>query len=139
MRIAVPAVLIPVAVALLYTFIPGVATQPWNTTRIFGLILATAGYVLVCVARNQLGSAFSVRPQAKELVTCGLYSCIRNPMYVFLDVMLSGLILVFGLPRLFVIVAALIVLQSIQADREAKVLEQKFGQTYLGYRRRTWF
>ena len=60
-------------------------------------------------------------------------------MYVFLDVMLSGLILVFGLPRLFVIVAALIVLQSIQADREAKVLEQKFGQTYLGYRRRTWF
>jgi protein-S-isoprenylcysteine O-methyltransferase Ste14 len=138
MKIAVPAVLIPIAVALLYAFVPGVREQPWNATRIFGVILAGAGYGLLLVARIQLGSSFSVRPEAGELVTHGLYSRFRNPMYVFLDVMLCGLILVFGWPWLLVIVAALAFFQSIQASREAMVLEQKFGQAYLDYRRHTW-
>ena len=127
------------AVVLLYAFVPGVREQPWNATRIFGAILAVAGYGLVLVARIQLGSSFSFRPQAKELVTRGLYSRLRNPMYVFLDTMLCGLILMFRLPWLFVVVAALIAVQSIQAHREAKILEQKFGPTYLNYRRQTWF
>ena len=139
MKIAVPAVLIPVVVVLLYAFVPGVREQAWNATRICGAILAGAGYGLVLVARIQLGSSFSVRPQAKELVTRGLYSRIRNPMYVFLDVMVCGLILVFGPPWLFVILAALIAVQSAQAHREAKILELKFGQAYLNYRRQAWF
>ena len=60
--------------------------------RIAGAILAATGYILFVVARLQLGKSFSVSPQAKELFTHGLYSRIRNPIYVFVAVMWFGLI-----------------------------------------------
>jgi protein-S-isoprenylcysteine O-methyltransferase Ste14 len=139
MRIAFPAVGIPIVVFLLYVFVPGVREQPRSVARIFGAVTAGTGYVLVCLARIQLGASFSVRPQAKELVTRGLYSRLRNPMYLCLALMLLGLILVFHVPWLFVILAVLVVSQTFQARREAAVLQQKFGQAYLDYRHRTWF
>lgn len=107
--------------------------------RVSGALAARIGYALVVLARVQLGASFSVRPQARELVTSGLYSRVRNPMYVFLDLMLSGLTLLFGALWLPVIVLAFALFQTIQARREARILEQKFGQTYLDYRRKTWF
>ena len=46
------------------------------------------GLSVVCaalwlVARLQLGAAFSVRPEARQLVETGLYSRLRHPIYVF--------------------------------------------------------
>lgn len=139
MRTAIPAIAIAVVVFLLYLFVPGVRERPWSALRLAGAIAAGMGDVLLCLARIQLGTSFSVRPQAKELVTHGLYSRIRNPMYVFVDLTLFGLILVFELPWLFVILGILVVVQIFQARREAAVLQQKFGQAYLDYRRQTWF
>jgi len=139
MRTAIPAIAIAVAVFLLFAFVPGVRERPWSVVRIAGGVVAGGGYVLVCLARIQLGASFSVRPQAKELVTHGLYSHLRNPMYVFVDLMLFGLILVFEAPWLFVILGILVGMQTFQARREAAVLQQKFGLAYLDYRRQTWF
>ncbi len=104
-----------------------------------GAVLAVIAYVLLIAARVQLGKSFSVRPEAKELVTHGLYARIRNPMYLFLDLMLFGLILALGLHWLLAILAALVVVQARRARREARVLEASFGQAYLDYRSRTWF
>jgi protein-S-isoprenylcysteine O-methyltransferase Ste14 len=134
-----PAVVIPVAVVLLYFLIPGVHSEPWTPLRVSGLVLAVIGYALVITARVQLGRSFSVKPKATELVAHGLYSHIRNPMYVFLDVMLVGVIVMLNVPWVLLAVPVLIVMQSWQARRESKVLEAKFGQAYLGYRRQTWF
>ena len=64
--------------------------------RIFGVALA--GLVVVGIARHQLGKSFSVLPQAKGLVTH-----ICNPMYVFVDVMILGLIIAFQIYWLFAI------------------------------------
>jgi Phospholipid methyltransferase len=64
-----------------------------------------------------LGKSFSVRPEARELITYGLYARIRNPMYVFLDLMVLGLILSLELYWLLVILAALVVFQ-IRRGRE---------------------
>jgi protein-S-isoprenylcysteine O-methyltransferase Ste14 len=134
-----PAVAIPVVVALLYFLIPNVRSEPWTPLRISGLALAVAGCVLVVTARIQLGRSFSVKPKATDLVAHGLYSRIRNPMYVFLDLMLVGVILMLNFPWALLVVLVLIVAQSLQAHRESKVLEAKFGQAYLDYRRQTWF
>jgi protein-S-isoprenylcysteine O-methyltransferase Ste14 len=139
MRVFAPAVVIAFVVLLLYLFVPGVKEQPWTTPRIAGAFLLVFGYVLVTTARVQLGTSFSVRPEARELVKHGLYSRIRNPMYVFLDVLLFGLVLVLHLYWLFVILAGLAILQGLQARREAKLLHKKFGQAYLDYRNLTWF
>ena len=139
MRVYVPAIAIVLVVLLLYLFVPGVKEQPWTTSRIAGAFLAVLGYVLAITARAQLGTSFSVRPEARELVTHGLYSRIRNPMYVFVDVMLFGLILILHVYWWFVILAGFPILQRLQARREARILQEKFGQVYLDYRNQTWF
>jgi protein-S-isoprenylcysteine O-methyltransferase Ste14 len=139
MKIPIPAIVIPVVALLLYLFVPGVRQQPWTALRVAGAILAIAGYILLITARLQLGKSFAVSPQAKELVTHGLYARIRNPIYAFVAIMWFGLIVALRLYWLFVPLAALLVLQLLRVRKEAGVLEEKFGQTYLDYRKQTWF
>jgi len=139
MKIPIPAIVVPVICVLLYLFVPGLRQRPWTALRIAGAIVAVFGYALFIVARLQLGASFSVSPQAKELVTHGLYARIRNPIYVFVVVMWVGLAVALHLYWLFVPLLALLVMQLIRAGREAKVLEKSFGQAYLDYRQRTWF
>jgi protein-S-isoprenylcysteine O-methyltransferase Ste14 len=112
---------------------------PWNAARYAGIFLAVTGIVLLFVARFQLGKSFSVTAQARKLVTHGLYSKIRNPIYVFSSTMVLGVLLVVQKPALFALFAGLIVLQTLRAHKEAQVLEAKFGQEYQEYRRNTWF
>ena len=97
------------------------------------------GISLIGVARYQLGKSFSIRAEAHHLVTTGLYSKIRNPLYVFGLVMLVGLTLVLQVPALWVALGVVAVGQTIRARREARVLEAAFGDAYREYRRKTWF
>ena len=53
------------------------------------------------IARLQLGKSFAVNPQAKELVTHGLYSKIRNPMYLFSGLLVLSFALALGCSRHF--------------------------------------
>ena len=139
MRIPIPAIVVPVVVLLLYLFVPGVKEQPWTALRAAGAVLAVVGYSTFVTARLQLGKSFAVTPQAKELVTLGLYSRIRNPIYVFVDVMIFGLILALHLYWLFALYPLLVAMHVLRAHREAKVLQLKFGQAYLDYQNQTWF
>jgi protein-S-isoprenylcysteine O-methyltransferase Ste14 len=114
-------------------------TGPWNLARYIGGFLAMSGIVLLFVARFQLGKSFSVTAQARKLVTHGLYSRIRNPIYVFSSLMVLGILLVVQRPLLFALFAPLIVVQTFRAHKEAQVLEAKFGEEYREYRSKTWF
>ncbi len=107
--------------------------------RILGMVLAISGFVLLLIARLQLGRAFSIQAKATTLVTTGLYSRIRNPVYVFSGLTLAGLILWTGRPWFFLLFILLIPLQVFRSRQEAQVLADKFGDAYLDYRRRTWF
>lgn len=98
-----------------------------------------AAFLLWATSRLQLGASFSVKPQAKGLVTRGIYSRIRNPIYTFGMLWIAGLILVVGHPLWLLILLVLIPMQIVRARREARVLEEKFGQEYRAYRRHTWF
>jgi protein-S-isoprenylcysteine O-methyltransferase Ste14 len=138
MRIPIPAIVVPIVILLLYLFVPGLKDQPWTALRILGAVLAIAGYSMFVTARLQLGKSFSVTPQAKELVTSGLYSRIRNPIYVFVDVMIFGSILALHLYWLFAIYPLLVAMHVFRARREGKVLQEKFGQAYVDYCNQTW-
>jgi protein-S-isoprenylcysteine O-methyltransferase Ste14 len=139
LKIPIPAIVVPVVVLVLYFIVPGVRQQPWTALRFAGVILAAAGYGLFIAARLQLGKSFSVSPQAKELVTHGLYSRIRNPIYVFVGVMWFGLIAALHLFWLLVPLTLLVILQVVRVRKEAIVLQNRFGQAYLDYRKQTWF
>ena len=114
------------------------APAAWTALRIFGLCVASVAFVLWTVARFHLGSSLAVTAQAKQLVTRGLYSKIRNPIYVFGSLFIAGYILLLGRPRWLLIFLAVIPLQIWRARTEARVLEAKFGEEYRAYRAGTW-
>ena len=113
--------------------------SPWNAQRYIGTMLAVVGVTFIIVARVQLGKSFSIKPEAHELVTTGLYSKIRNPIYVFGTVVLTGVAMLVQKLSLWVILVVLVIVQVIRARREARVLEAAFGDAYREYRRKTWF
>ena len=139
MRTHAPAITIPVVFVLLYFLEPGVKELPWTALRIAGAILAGIAYVLLVTARVQLGKSFAVTPKAKGLVTYGLYSRIRNPMYIFVDLMFFGIILVLQWHWPLILLAMFVIFHVHQSRVEAKLLRNKFGQQYLDYRKQTWF
>jgi protein-S-isoprenylcysteine O-methyltransferase Ste14 len=112
---------------------------PWNVQRYIGTVLAVVGVSFIGLARYQLGKSFSIKAEAHALVTTGLYSKIRNPIYVFGLVMLIGLMLVLQKPRLWIVLVVVAIGQTVRSRQEARVLESAFGEQYREYRRKTWF
>lgn len=107
---------------------------------IAGMIVATAGYALWIVARLQLGKSFTARAEARELVTTGLYSKFRNPIYVFSTI--GGFAMCLAMRWYAIGISGLLfasIFQGMRALKEAAVLEAKFGDAYRQYRARTWF
>jgi protein-S-isoprenylcysteine O-methyltransferase Ste14 len=134
--------------AFITTLVPAIAIAyllvkfsdlPWTALRILALLLTIAGIAAVAVARYQLGNSFTLSPQARTLVTYGLYSKIRNPVYVFSAIALAGLFVYIDRPIYLVSFLVLIPLQFIRAHIESRVLEEKFGDTYRQYKSKTWF
>jgi protein-S-isoprenylcysteine O-methyltransferase Ste14 len=115
------------------------APEPYGPTRLIGLVVALIGLAGVILSRYTLGRSFSVAPKATALVTSGIYSRIRNPIYVSGMIFLIGVALIVERPKLLTVLLVLIPMQIIRARREAAVLEAKFGDAYREYRRRTWF
>jgi protein-S-isoprenylcysteine O-methyltransferase Ste14 len=95
--------------------------------------------LLLVLARIELGGSFSVRPKAQTLVTHGLYSRIRNPIYLFGGLAIAGVFLYINQPFYLWIFVVLIPLQIYRARQESKVLEARFGDEYLQYKSRSWF
>lgn len=112
---------------------------PWTATRIAGLALAIPSFLLLVLARIQLGRAFSVRAKAVMLVTTGLYSRIRNPIYVFGALMIAGIVIWANKPWLLLFLAVLVPMQVYRSRKEERVLTEKFGASYLEYKQKTWF
>jgi protein-S-isoprenylcysteine O-methyltransferase Ste14 len=116
-----------------------VRSVAWTPVKVAGGVMAAAGVVLLIVARLQLGAAFSVRAKAKTLVTTGIYSRIRNPIYVFSAMFLVGIVIVSERWLLLLPIALLVPMQIARARKEERVLAAAFGEEYARYKAGTWF
>jgi protein-S-isoprenylcysteine O-methyltransferase Ste14 len=113
--------------------------NPWTWMQTLGVCLMVVGFPLWLAAHIELGSSFTATAQARALVTHGLYSRIRNPIYLFGSLGIAGAFLLSGRPYLLLVFVALTPLQLVRMRNEARVLEEKFGADYRNYRRSTWF
>ena len=112
--------------------------QGWTPMQIAGVAVGIPALILWAVAHQELGKSFTVRAEARQLVTHGLYSKIRNPIYLFGSIFIAGIILFFGKLVFFLVFLALIPMQVIRAKKESQVLQEKFGQEYIEYKKKTW-
>jgi protein-S-isoprenylcysteine O-methyltransferase Ste14 len=101
----------------------------------FGLIVALLG---VWVFRQAKTTVNPVTPEAaSSVVTGGIYSYTRNPMYVGLTAVLVGWAVWLSVPWVFLgPVAFMLFLTRFQIIPEERVLSSKFGRDYDEYRKR---
>lgn len=135
-RSAIIVTIVPLLWIPCLVFLP---PQAWTASRVAGLAILIAGLALLTLARIQLGNSFSIKPQATQLVTHGLYARIRNPVYVFSALALAGFVLYLNKPYLFLLFLILIPMQVLRARAEGRVLEARFGEQYRQYKAATWF
>src|ERR1700722_11096853 len=108
---------------------------PVSPRYVIGMTIGSAGVVLWMWSRQQLGKSFTVTAQAHALVTTGLYSKIRNPIYFFSGVAFLGVFIALGI--LYVLGVFLVMyfaMQALRARKESIVLEQAFGDEYRRYK-----
>ena len=130
--------LVPATIGLVL-FAVHISRLPWTVPRIAGIAIALPSFLLLAIARMQLGRAFSLRAKAVKLVTTGLYSRIRNPIYIFGALMILGMIIWTGQPWLLLFFAVHIPVQIHRSRKEERVLAEKFGAAYLDYKKKSWF
>ncbi len=123
---------------------------PWqvlddNTSLAFGLIFLGSGMALLFMAFKGFKAANTPIPPnkpAQHLVQDGIYNYSRNPMYIGLFLIYSGIGLLFGIGWIWVFMPPLgVYIRFLVIPREEAYLERRFGDAYLSYCRRVgrWF
>ncbi len=112
---------------------------PHSWRYVPGALIAALGFTLWMVARIQLGQSFMAEAKAVGLVTTGLYSRIRNPIYFFAFIAFTGLFFIWGSGIAYALFLAFYFLfQYPRIRKESAVLEAAFGEEYRQYRAKTW-
>lgn len=110
----------------------------WDVS--IGLLLMLVGYLGWISARIALGNLFAVQPKALGLVKTGIYSKIRNPIYLFGTIYFIGFGIYVRLSWYFLVagIGAVIYAQHFRSAAEAKVLREHYGNEYELYEKDVW-
>jgi protein-S-isoprenylcysteine O-methyltransferase Ste14 len=98
-----------------------------------GLILAIGGAVIVWAFRS-----LSIQQRGRELVTTGPYRYVRHPRYT--AVFVAGGLAAFFVTQTFLVLIAIVLMilvGYVVVGSEEKLMEQRFGQAWRDYARRT--
>jgi protein-S-isoprenylcysteine O-methyltransferase Ste14 len=131
-----------------YLWIPLFAL-PTDMARVFdigGLIVYLAGFTFVLWARRTLGRnwGLSTSIQVKllddhQLIQSGPYALVRHPMYFGWWTAMFGLTLLYPVWAVFLMFFFSIISFSNRARREEAALTERFGETWIGYKKHTKF
>ena len=131
--------------ALFYILLPGwiaflsIPLPDWFRLIMLGVVVLGLSFVLCgywVLGKNWAPSVSGVREDT-VLVTAGLYSLVRHPIYLGIFISLSALaLMVANLLVLLPTIALLIVLYA-SIDEEEVILIDRFGDEYREYKKRT--
>jgi protein-S-isoprenylcysteine O-methyltransferase Ste14 len=111
--------------------------QPWNA---LGIIPFVVGFGLNLVGDRAFKRCkTTVKPfeESTTLVTSGVFRMSRNPMYFGSGLILSGIAILMGsLTPYGVIIIFMILIDNVFIKAEELMLEEKFGQAWLEYKRK---
>ncbi len=105
------------------------------------MLLATAAVVDIRALLSFRKRKTTIDPRyphkTSSIVTGGIYTRTRNPMYLGLVLILSAASIYFAARFGFFIIAAFILyMNAFQIKPEEEVLEKQFGEEYLSYKAR---
>ncbi len=100
-------------------------------------LLVLLGSMLCILTVMDLGRSLSVMPEARKLVTHGLYRRIRHPLYLASEIATVGFFLQFRSWQTAPILAVHFYFQIRRMDWEEGILGKAFPE-YAEYQRRTW-
>jgi protein-S-isoprenylcysteine O-methyltransferase Ste14 len=110
---------------------------PNQSISSIGIITSLIGMVLTMVAQYQMGSSWRIgvdEAEKTELVTSGIYSSIRNPIYSGILLFCFGLLLI--LPDIYMLLSLALVYASIELNVrhvEEPYLLRLHGHAFKGY------
>ncbi len=108
-------------------------------TSYLGLAVMVISLFFFTVARINLGNSFKSSAEANSLVTHGIYKVIRHPIYVFGVALSLGIFLFLHFYYGIIFIIAIIAMQKKRIRNEEAVLQEKFGDKYIKYKKLTWF
>ena len=131
-----------------YLWIPLIVFPVYITRLlgVLGLIIYIAGIVFVLWARRTLGKywGLSTSQQVKlldnhQLIQDGPYAFVRHPMYSGWWAAMLGLALLYPVWAVFLMFLFSVISFFGRAQREEAALSERFGETWLKYKKRTKF
>ena len=132
-----------IAMLPLHILVPLVTVFPTPVSYSGGVLVAAGAAMVVWSRRAFQAAKTPIVPftESTALVRHGLYGWTRNPMYLGAVLLVSGVAVLFGsVSPLMVAVAYFAILQEGFIRHEERLLEHRFGDEYLSYRRsvRRW-
>jgi protein-S-isoprenylcysteine O-methyltransferase Ste14 len=102
-----------------------------------GVLAITVGIVLVVLTRQEFaryGQPTDPGQSTSEMITTGVFSTSRNPLYLGGVILLAGISLAFNIPwALILLLLSIIACHFILIAPEEKYLAAKFGEKYHLY------
>lgn len=106
---------------------------------VLGIILLIAGILIWLSAITTMGKFYTIVPEPKGLVDWGIYSKIRHPIYLGLQLGFFALALIVG--SLYGFLFSFFILMPyhiFRAKYEERLMTKKFGEIYKAYKKITW-
>jgi protein-S-isoprenylcysteine O-methyltransferase Ste14 len=99
-------------------------------------LLTLGGTIFAVVVLTQLRASFSIMAEARQIVTAGVYSVVRHPLYLAEEIAAIGVVMQFFSLWTAVILAVQIGFQLRRMQNEEVILAEIFPE-YRAYRDRT--
>jgi protein-S-isoprenylcysteine O-methyltransferase Ste14 len=112
-----------------------VISFPWNLAGLIPLLIGIYFNLIADSVFKKLGTTVKPFEESTALITTGVFRISRHPMYLGMVLILIGLATLLGSLTPFIVVFIFPVFMEASFIRvEEKMMEDKFGKTYLDYK-----